>query len=377
MSPAPAAPPGGSREQPDPHLDPGRTGPGEAGPGAAHGPVAGAAVQPAPWTAVEPGVRNPGATGSSQAPPPPGVPAASGRPEPAAAPAAPLQDDGESAPTATGDPRPPAVTDAPGATGPLAAAAAFVRQTLTIVEAEVRKLRHDPFELVTRAVQPALWMLVFGQVMGRLRGMPTGGLPYLDFMAPGILAQSTLFVAIFYGIALIWERDLGILHKYMASPVPRTALVLGKALSAGVRALTQAVVIYLLAAATGVAVRSDPAALVGVLALAVLGAAVFSTFSLVVACLVRTRERFMGIGQVLTMPLFFASNAIYPLHLMPGWVHGIARVNPLTYQVDALRGLMIRGGASQFGLGHDVAVLALALAFLVAVASRLYPRAVT
>ncbi|WP_243123450.1 ABC transporter permease [Thermaerobacter sp. FW80] len=376
MSPAPAAPPGGSREQPDPHLDPGRTGPGEAGPGAARAPVAGAAVQPAPWTAVEPGVRSPGATGWIQAPASPGTPAASGGAVPGAAPAAPLPDDGESGPTATGD---PGSRGGPGATapGPLAAAAAFVRQTLTIVEAEVRKLRHDPFELVTRAVQPALWMLVFGQVMGRLRGMPTGGLPYLDFMAPGILAQSTLFVAIFYGIALIWERDLGILHKYMASPAPRTALVLGKALSAGVRALTQAVVIYLLAAATGVAVRSDPAALVGVLALAVLGAAVFSTLSLVVACLVRTRERFMGIGQVLTMPLFFASNAIYPLHLMPGWVHGIARVNPLTYQVDALRGLMIRGGASQFGLGHDVAVLALALAFLVAVASRLYPRAVT
>ncbi|QIA28290.1 ABC transporter permease [Thermaerobacter sp. PB12/4term] len=261
--------------------------------------------------------------------------------------------------------------------GPPAAAAAFVRQTLAIVEAEVRKLRHDPVELMTRAVQPALWVLVFGQVMGRLRGIPTGGLPYLDFMAPGILAQSTLFVAIFYGISLIWERDLGILHKYMASPAPRTALVLGKALSAGVRGLSQAVVIYLLAAAAGVAVRYDPAALAGVLAAVVLGAAVFSTFSLIVACLVRTRERFMGIGQVLTMPLFFASNAIYPLSLMPAWLHGVARVNPLTYQVDALRALMIRGGAAQFGLGWDLGALAVNLVVLVAVASRLYPRAVT
>ncbi|GAB6876739.1 ABC transporter permease [Thermaerobacter litoralis] len=261
--------------------------------------------------------------------------------------------------------------------GPLARAAAFVRQTLAIVEAEVRKLRHDPVELLTRAVQPALWVLVFGQVMGRLRGIPTGGLPYLDFMAPGILAQSTLFVAIFYGISLIWERDLGILHKYMASPAPRSALVLGKALSAGVRGVSQAAVVYLLAAATGVAVRHDPAALVGVVGVVVLGAAVFSTFSLVVACLVRTRERFMGIGQVLTMPLFFASNAIYPLSLMPAWLHGVARVNPLTYQVDALRSLMIQGGSSQFGLAWDLGALALGLVVLVAVASRLYPRAVT
>lgn len=82
--------------------------------------------------------------------------------------------------------------------------------------------------------------MVFGQVFGRLREVPTGGLRYMDFMAPGILAQSVLFIAIFYGIAVIWERDLGILHRYMVSPASRIALVLGKALSAGVRALSQA-----------------------------------------------------------------------------------------------------------------------------------------
>ena len=93
----------------------------------------------------------------------------------------------------------------------------------------MRKLRHDPTELFTRAVQPALWLLVFGQVFTRTRAIPTGDLPYLDFMAPGILAQSVLFIAIFYGIAIIWERDLGIVHKFLVSPTPRAALVLGKA----------------------------------------------------------------------------------------------------------------------------------------------------
>ena len=101
----------------------------------------------------------------------------------------------------------------------------------------MHKLRHDPIELLTRAVQPVLWLLLFGEVMARVRGIPPGGLPYLDFLAPGILAQSVLFVAIFYGIAAIWERDLGILHRYLVSPAPRSALVLGKALSAGVRGL--------------------------------------------------------------------------------------------------------------------------------------------
>ena len=179
----------------------------------------------------------------------------------------------------------------------------------------MRKLRHDPTELITRAVQPALWLLVFGQVFSRMRG--TGIPHYKDFIAPGILAQSVLFIAIFYGIAIIWERDLGIVHKFLVSPTPRTALVLGKALSAGVRALSQVVIIYMLALLIGVQMNWNPLALLGVLVVVMLGAAFFSTFSLVIACLVKTRERFMGIGQVLTMPLFFASNAIYPIALMP------------------------------------------------------------
>jgi ABC-2 type transport system permease protein len=87
----------------------------------------------------------------------------------------------------------------------------------------------------------------------------------------------------------------------------------------------------------------SPFALAGVSLSSVLGAAMFSTFSLMVACIVKTRERFMGIGQVLTMPLFFASNAIYPVAIMPDWLKVIARINPLTYQVDILRALMISG----------------------------------
>ncbi|HEX9370370.1 MAG TPA: ABC transporter permease, partial [Roseiflexaceae bacterium] len=105
---------------------------------------------------------------------------------------------------------------------PLAAVAGFARKTLAIAEIEARKLRHDPSELLVRAVQPALWLLVFGQVFTRVRAIPTGSVRYIDFMAPGILAQSVLFVAIFSGMAIIWERDLGIVHKFLASPTPRT-----------------------------------------------------------------------------------------------------------------------------------------------------------
>jgi ABC-2 type transport system permease protein len=171
-------------------------------------------------------------------------------------------------------------------TGVLTAIIQFVDKTLVIAELEARKLRHDPTE-----VQPVLWLLVFGEVFSRTHAVPTGGLPYLDFMAPGILAQSVLFIAIFYGIAVIWERDLGIVHRLLASPTPRTALVLGKALSASLRGLSQMLIIYSLAWLLGVDLNWNPLALAGVLSVVILGAALFSTLSLIIASVVKTRER--------------------------------------------------------------------------------------
>jgi ABC-2 type transport system permease protein len=249
----------------------------------------------------------------------------------------------------------------------------FVSKTLVIAEHEARKLRHDPTELITRAAQPALWLLVFGQVFARIRAIPTGNLPYIDFLAPGVLAQSVLFISIFYGIAIIWERDLGIVHKFLASPTPRAALVLGKALSASVRALSETIIIYALVALLGVAMSWNILTLIQVIIVVALGAALFSTFSLIIACIVKTRERFMGIGQLLTMPMFFASSAIYPISIMPGWLKVISHLNPLTYQVDALRGLMLVKGVSVYGVGIDVLALLAGTVGLVFIAAWLYP----
>lgn len=196
----------------------------------------------------------------------------------------------------------------------------FFVKTLTIAELEARKLRHDPTDLVVRAVQPLLWLLVFGEVFTRVRAIPTGNVPYIDFMAPGILAQSVLFISIFYGISIIWERDLGIVHKFLASPTPRISLVFEKTLSASIRGLSQALIIYIFSLILGVRMNGNLLAIGGVVLVVIISAVLFSAFSLVIACLVKTRERFMGMGQLLTMPMFFASNAIYPISMMPIWL---------------------------------------------------------
>ena len=235
---------------------------------------------------------------------------------------------------------------------------------------ELQKLRHDRKELYTRAIQPALWLLIFGETFSRLHAIPTS-VPYLDYLAPGILAQSVLFISIFYGIQIIWERDAGVLAKLMATPTPRWALVAGKAFAAGVRALVQGVVVLVLAAVLGVALTDNPLRLVAVAVVVVLSAAFFSTLSIVLAGIVLSRERLMGIGQAITMPLFFASNALYPVALMPVWVRAISRVNPLSYEVNALRGLLLDRPAA---VGTDLSVLALAAGLGITVAASLLPR---
>jgi ABC-2 type transport system permease protein len=247
----------------------------------------------------------------------------------------------------------------------------FWSRTVTLCLVELAKIRHDRTEIYTRAVQPLLWLLIFGETFTKIHAIPTGKIPYLDFLAPGIMAQSALFIAIFYGIQIIWDRDAGILAKLMTTPTPRPALVSGKAFAAGVRAIAQVVVVLVVAAILGVSFDWNPLHVLGAIAAVVLGSVFFSTLSVTIAGLVLTRDRLMGIGQAITMPLFFASNALYPVSLMPAWVRAVVVVNPLSYEVNALRGLLLGTSAN---LALDFGVLAAASVIGVLAASALLPR---
>jgi ABC-2 type transport system permease protein len=155
------------------------------------------------------------------------------------------------------------------------------------------------------------------------------------------------------------------------TPTPRAALVAGKAFAAGVRALVQALMVLVLAALLGVGLTANPLKLLAMAVVLVLGSAFFCCLSIVIAGIVLSRERLMGIGQAITMPLFFGSNALYPVDLMPPWLKVLSHVNPLSYQVDALRGLLIGTPAH---LGLDFGVLAAATVVAIAVASALLGR---
>ncbi len=242
----------------------------------------------------------------------------------------------------------------------------------TLCWVELRKIRHDRTELYTRVVQPALWLLIYGEVFTRIHAIPTPpGISYLAYLAPGIMAQSALFIAIFYGIQIIWERDAGVLTKLMVTPTPRSALIAGKAFASGVRSLVQGIAVVLLAAILGVTLTFNPLKLLAAAVVLVLGSAFFSCLSMSIAGLVVARDRLMGIGQAITMPLFFSSNALYPDRVMPGWLQVISKVNPLSYEISALRGLLI---GARTTLWLDTVVLVGATLASITCASLLLPR---
>ena len=180
-----------------------------------------------------------------------------------------------------------------------------------------------------------------------------------------------MFVAIFYGIQIIWERDAGVLTKLLVTPTPRSALIIGKAFAAGIRAMIQVVVVLIVSTILGVTLNLNPFAVLGAFVVVLMGAGLFACLSMTIAGVVLRRDRLMGIGQMITMPLFFASSALYPIAIMPSWLKVLSLINPLTYEVDALRGLLIN---TPTHLPLDFAVLGVALVAGITTASLLVAR---
>jgi ABC-2 type transport system permease protein len=258
---------------------------------------------------------------------------------------------------------------------PLARLRRLVSGTSAIARVELQKLRHDNVDILTRSVQPLLWLFVFGTALQRARSLNGGYGDYRAYIAPGVMAQAALFLAIFYGLAVIWERDVGQLQRLLATPLPRLGIVLGKASGASIRAMVQAVVLLAVLAVAQIHIHWSVSGIVGSLVLLAIGTAGFACMSMVLAAIVKTRERFMGIGQLVVMPLFFASSALYPLALLPAWLRAIARVNPLTYEVEGMRRMLLSLPVGD-ALWIDFLVTIGFCALFAGLAARLYPRAI-
>lgn len=235
----------------------------------------------------------------------------------------------------------------------------FISETAFLFQRSVRKLLRRPIALYFSLIQPVVWLLLFGQIFNRIASFPGaaqafGGKSYFQFFMPAVILQTLLFGAAQSGIGIINDMDSGFLDKLLTTPVNRMAILLGKVLADLTRMLVQSGMIVLLAWIVGqfqsekvVYIYGIPG-LLGALAIALLFGLGLAGFNVFVALKTRNTESAFLIANFLTLPLLFTSSAQLPIQLLPDWLQQVARINPVTYTVDAMR-FLLNGEQSPIG----------------------------
>lgn len=201
---------------------------------------------------------------------------------------------------------------------------------------ELLRFQADRLRIVSALVQPVLFLLVLGTGLSRLagHGMPPG-LSFSTFIYPGVLAMSVLFTALFSAGSIVWDREFGFLREMLVAPVSRAALVVGKCLGGATVATLQGFVILALAGL--VHVPYNPVMFLEVIGMLLLLSFTLTAFGVMVAARITQMQAFMALNQMMVMPLFFLSGALYPLNGLPTWLAIVTRFDPLTYIVAPMR----------------------------------------
>lgn len=254
-------------------------------------------------------------------------------------------------------PREIVLTPLPVPSGP----GALLVATATLWRKHMTKFFRNREELGGTVLQPILWVLLFGIGMGHLlRSGATGadlGTNYLAFIIPGIIALSALGGAVGGGMTLLEERLKGTMKEYLVAPIPRLSILLSNELSTTTKSLFQALIIVVLAALAGAPPTGGPLAWLGGALLIGLFALAFSSLAIAFAARSTSIMGYHGLIALFNLPLLFASNALYPLEVLPGWLRVVILLNPTTYTVDGLRGLLY-GAPASLPLGLAFAVTA-------------------
>ena len=239
------------------------------------------------------------------------------------------------------------------------------------------KALRNPFIVVGSVVQPIVFLLLFSEVFGGVVGAAIGdaaGGNYLTFLVPAIVVQVALIAASSSGIGLVNDVENGMFEKVLVTPMRRSAVFLGKTLSEMVRVAVQGVLIIVLGVALGATVETGALGALAMVGVAVLFSLWFTAFSNVLALVTRDQESTIIGANLLVFPLLFVSSAFLPVESLPGWMQVVARLNPITYGVDATRTLMVDGW-NWSALAPDLAVLVALDVVLGAVAVYMLSRA--
>lgn len=249
--------------------------------------------------------------------------------------------------------------------------------TYTIFWREMKRYRKSRSGVVIRLIQPAIWIIVIGNTFSGTQPLiQSVGFEgeYIEFMTPGVVVLTAIFTSIFGGVNTLWDRRYGFMNKALTSPISRSSIALGKMLAISMIAALQASLILGIAFAIGVSFPSF-IVIVPIMAIVILFSLGFSGISVMVAATAKSQETFWGIINFLGMPLFMLSPALFPLELLPDWLAGAAKLNPVTYTVLLVRELMtgITEGVSSI---MSIAIITVFVIAMVGLASYVFTREV-
>jgi ABC-2 type transport system permease protein len=224
------------------------------------------------------------------------------------------------------------------------------------------RFKQDRMRIATSLIQPLLFLFALGAGLG---SVVTGDVDLKTFIYPGILCMSVMFTAIFSAASIVWDREFGFLREMLVAPVRRSSIVIGKCLGGATVASLQGVI--LIALAPLVHVNYSVPLILGVFGLMLLLAFAMTAFGVMVAARIKQMQAFMGVSQMVVMPMFFISGALFPVTNLPGWLAVLNRLDPITYAVDPMRKLVLGGdtpGVTWFGWPVPTALEILVVAAL-------------
>jgi ABC-2 type transport system permease protein len=210
-----------------------------------------------------------------------------------------------------------------------------LRAMKIVWQRELIRFKSDRMRIATSLVQPLLFLFVLGSGLQQLSSASTHGVDLKTFIYPGILCIAVMFTAMFSAASIVWDREFGFLREMMVAPVRRSSIVIGKCLGGATVASFQGVILLCLAWAVNV--PYSVTLVVGVLVLQLLLAFSITAFGVMVAARIKQMQSFMGVMQMIVMPMFFISGALFPVTNLPAWLAFLNRIDPLTYAVDPMR----------------------------------------
>jgi ABC-2 type transport system permease protein len=235
---------------------------------------------------------------------------------------------------------------------------------------QIKRYYRSKSRIVGSLGQPILLLVALGFGFGPIYQRAGGG-DYIQFLAPGIISMGILFMAIFSGIEIIWDRQFGFLKETLVAPVSRFTIMLGRTLGGATVSLVQGLIIFFIALGVGFRPASLHLVILALLIM-ILIALFFTALGTGIASLLEDMHGFQLIMNFLVMPLFFLSGALFPLNGLPRALSIVATLDPLSYGVDGLRATL--GTGAHFGLGLDFLVLGAITAIMLGIGSYLFSK---